>query len=365
MKCDIIIPVFNQKEQTQNCIESIRVNTKCSYRLIIIDNGSEDETKNYLRGLLSLKKNKEKTHKGVRDVMLVENADNISPLKAINQGIKVSDAPYVCLINNNILVTKGWFEEMLAVAESEANIGIVSPVGNASGRTGASAPLAGQVFSTGSKCRHWVEIGNAAAYCMLIKRSVIDKIGMLDEVYGTGPYYDIDYSRRAIVSGFLCVRAESAFILLAKGNTAAENSQNEIFKRNKEILYRRWGRPLKIIWAAVSPAQAVCERIANLSLELARRGSYVELFLRGRIPAGFKFPEHTSINVFQLFRFGFFFLRLAQILKTKKADALFIDGISKKSRLLTHTAELYKTALVYNPDSEKVEELWRKKFHYQ
>jgi len=49
--CDIIIPVWNQFRETRNCINSIKENTEFPYRLIIIDNGSDKKTREYLESL--------------------------------------------------------------------------------------------------------------------------------------------------------------------------------------------------------------------------------------------------------------------------------------------------------------------------
>ena len=55
MGCDIIIPVWDQPDSTKECIDSIIKNTRYPYRLIIIDNGSDLVTRDYLD---SLKNNK-------------------------------------------------------------------------------------------------------------------------------------------------------------------------------------------------------------------------------------------------------------------------------------------------------------------
>ena len=51
MRCDIVIAVWNNLELTKSCIDSIIKNTDVDYRLIIIDNASNDETKKYLEQL--------------------------------------------------------------------------------------------------------------------------------------------------------------------------------------------------------------------------------------------------------------------------------------------------------------------------
>ncbi len=51
MKCDIIIPVWNQLSFTRDCIDSIVKNTSGEYGIIIVDNASDEETKKYLEAL--------------------------------------------------------------------------------------------------------------------------------------------------------------------------------------------------------------------------------------------------------------------------------------------------------------------------
>ena len=101
MKCDIVIPVWNNKEVTQRCLESIFDNTHCEYRLIIIDNASDASTRQYLDQVKLSRPDK---------VLLIANEENVGFTKAVNQGIKVSSSDYVCINNNDIIVSDGWLE---------------------------------------------------------------------------------------------------------------------------------------------------------------------------------------------------------------------------------------------------------------
>ena len=75
MKCDIIIPIWNQVESTKECIEYLINNTSFPYSLILVDNGSDRKTKEYLETL--------------RDrATLIRNEKNEGFVKAINQGLK-------------------------------------------------------------------------------------------------------------------------------------------------------------------------------------------------------------------------------------------------------------------------------------
>src|SRR3989338_2585450 len=118
MKCDIILPVCDQFEFTRNCIESIIENTDTPYRIIVINNGKNEDTKAYLIKI------KEKLSDRI---FIVKNDYNVGWVRALNQGIKISDAPFLCFQNDDTVVTKGWLRKMIGILQDNPRIGIVNP----------------------------------------------------------------------------------------------------------------------------------------------------------------------------------------------------------------------------------------------
>jgi len=124
-KCDIIIPVWNQLDVTRECVTSIMKHTAYPYRLIIIDNASDAPTASYLDSLKSAKD---------LDLMLIRNSRNLGFVKAVNQGIGASDAPYLCIMNNDTIATAGWLNELVDVIEANKEMGLINPSSNTSGQ---------------------------------------------------------------------------------------------------------------------------------------------------------------------------------------------------------------------------------------
>jgi len=125
-KCDIIIPVWNQLAFTKDCVDSISANTdSADYRLIFIDNASDAPAKEYLENLKG---------SSAAEVSVVRNGQNTGFVKAANQGMRMSVAPYVCIMNNDTIATNGWIKEMVSVMESDPAVGIVNPSSNTSGQ---------------------------------------------------------------------------------------------------------------------------------------------------------------------------------------------------------------------------------------
>ena len=153
MDCDIIIPVWNQLALTRDCIESVRKNTGGGYAIIVIDNASGEETAQYLDNVRS---------EGSPRVSIIRNKKNLGFIKAANQGIAASSAPYVCLLNNDTLVTKGWLKEMVAISESADDIGIVNPSSNNLGQKPAGGePLELYAEKISKESGQSIELGAA------------------------------------------------------------------------------------------------------------------------------------------------------------------------------------------------------------
>ncbi|MEE8448458.1 MAG: glycosyltransferase, partial [Thermodesulfobacteriota bacterium] len=120
MKCDITIPVWNQLEYTKRCLESIRRHTDFPHRVIVIDNGSDQETKDHLNLI----------KRDDSQLLVITNQTNRGYVKAVNQGLAASSHEFICLLNNDTVVTQGWLSRITSLAGSNERIGIINPLGN-------------------------------------------------------------------------------------------------------------------------------------------------------------------------------------------------------------------------------------------
>ena len=84
--------------------------------------------------------------------------------------MRLSVAPYVCLLNNDAITTNGWLSEMIRVAEASWSIGLVNPSSNTMGqKPDKGLSLEGYAVSIKKQPGAWEEIGSAIGFCMLIK----------------------------------------------------------------------------------------------------------------------------------------------------------------------------------------------------
>ncbi len=316
-ECDIIIPVWNQLEFTRDCIESIfRNTTEVDYRLIMIDNASDAPTKDYLEKLEALKKPL---------VKVARNENNLGFIKAVNKGMELSDAPYVCLLNNDTIVYDGWLKTMIDIAGRSKETGLVNPSSNNLGqRPNPGEPVELYAHRLKKESDRSAELGAVTGFCMLIKREVINRIGAFDEIYGMGNFEDTDYSRRAVKEGFKCVRACGAYVY-HRENASFKllKTFNEDFERNREIFETRWGKPRRIAYVLDACDDNELKRLEVESLKLARLGNWVWFFFKDAVAM----PEHSNIIKVSLDQDNYYIKSAFRILKKKKKfDEIYVGN---------------------------------------
>ncbi len=335
MGCDIIIPVWNQLELTRDCIEYLVRNTRYPYRLVIIDNGSEKQTEEYLKELSRDNKLK---------VSLIRNETNLGFVKAVNQGLEISGADYVCLLNNDVLVSEGWLSEMVDVAESDTKIGIVNP-DNKEVNSGSMNELLRYKSESLKKCpRRFTEVMAAMGFCMLIKRELILKIGLLDEIFGLGGWDDMDYSRRAWQAGYKCIAAKRSFVVHrvhSSFNSLGKVRKRQVARQTRALFWRKWGQIPRIAFIINKSLdnESLFNKVYNNAHNLARNWNMVSFFLR-ESAISFE-PRHESITLVK-YPDRLFLLRcLRQIVQPKKKRLMFKTVFVDDAGLLRLLRTLY------------------------
>ncbi len=268
-KCDIIIPIWNQPVFTKDCVEAIIKNTFLPYKLILVDNASEDDTRDYL---LSLKK------RSGLDVEVIRNDKNLGFIKAVNQGMKASRSPYVCILNNDTIPAPAWLERMIDFAESHKDVGLINP--RCDGHL--NTPIDEYAKSLEKYKGEYMEMNQCQAFAMLVKRELIDKIGYLDEAFGIGGYDDTDYSMRAHKAGYRSVAIYDSYVYhRLHGSFDKAGNREEWVRRNQKIYYDKWGKHLRVgvVYSPDTVDEHKISQLAAFAYGLAREWSWVHIWI--------------------------------------------------------------------------------------
>ena len=244
----IIIPCWNQVEFTQQCVAALRRHTREPWELIIVDNGSTDGTGTYMAGV---------RHMAAVPVTVVSNATNLGFPAAINQGLRRARGEYLVLLNNDVVVTDDWLDQLTALAEAKTTanaIGLVGPMSNyaAPPQLVEEVPYRDveemHVFAKRWRDEHrkqWFTAAKLSGFCLLMKRAVYDKIGGLDERFGIGFFDDDDLAERARRAGFELAVAHDLFVHHFGSRTFLGNriDAGKLLAENARRLAAKWGLP--------------------------------------------------------------------------------------------------------------------------
>jgi len=232
----IVIVTRNQATYTRLCIESILRHTAAPYEIIVVDNGSTDGTVDYL--------------KSVRTLRVMENQTNIGFPAAANQGIRACRGQQILLLNNDVIVTPNWLGRLLAALDRDPKAALVGPVTNcASGPQQVPVEYSDLEGLETFAQRHAQRYADQVAYfprlvgfCLLLRRELIDRIGLLDERFGIGNFEDDDYCRRTQEAGFLAVIAKDCFVHHFGSATfrSSEVDYPALLAHNRRLYEEKW-----------------------------------------------------------------------------------------------------------------------------
>jgi GT2 family glycosyltransferase len=238
----IVILNRNRLSDLRQCLDSIAANTPERHEIIVIDNGSTDGSREYLHVITGEREN----------LRVVVNAENIGFAAGNNQGIALAGGDGIVILNNDTAVTDGWLARLWAALDAHPETGIVGPMTNyasgpqvipkvpyknAQGLARFARRLASDHVGESEEARRIV------AFCWLMRREVVERIGGFDEHFGTGNCEDDDYCVRTVQAGLRTRIARDVFVHHTGSQTfRAENiDYGESLRNNFEIFKRKWG----------------------------------------------------------------------------------------------------------------------------
>ncbi|MEK3772592.1 glycosyltransferase [Paenibacillus sp. FSL R5-0887] len=240
LKTSIILLTYNKLQYTKACIESIRQYTpKGTYQLIVVDNLSTDGTRDWLADQM--------------DILTIFNEENVGFPKGCNQGIEIATGDNILLLNNDVLVTQNWLSLMNDCLYSSNDIGAVGPVSNSAygdQEINATYTTLDEMWDYANNYNiitapDWEQKIKLIGFCMLIRKDVVEQIGLLDEIFSPGMCEDGDYSLRIIQAGYKLMVCRNIFIHHFGSTSFGEmpEQRQQLWARNRQRFVEKWGFP--------------------------------------------------------------------------------------------------------------------------
>ncbi|MEJ2543643.1 MAG: glycosyltransferase family 2 protein [Calditrichaceae bacterium] len=299
-KITIVIPHFNGIDILRDCLQSLYKSTFTDFNTLVIDNGSSDGSQDFVK-------------KEFPQINLVENEKNLGYAGGCNQGIQMADTPYVLLLNNDTVMPKNFLSEMLNTIENDNKIAMVQPkilsIQNKdhfdySGAAGGELDVFGYPFARGrifdevEQDKGQYNAINANCFwtsgcALLLRKSVIDEIGVLDEDF-FAHQEEIDLNWRAQLAGYRNVVTMKTYIYHYSGYTLRSDNQRKMFlnhRNNLIMMIKNYSIPYLIL---LFPIRILLE-LTTIIVDL--------VFWEGkRAKAVFKSLVNVCCHIFMIYR---------------------------------------------------------------
>ncbi|KPK02762.1 MAG: hypothetical protein AMK71_01180 [Nitrospira bacterium SG8_35_4] len=264
----IIIPVFNKIETTLNCIQSIsEANTESVYEIIIVDNGSSDQTQEVFERDMNVipakagiqKKGLDPPVKPENDALrndkhpgtitYIRNPENLGVSKALNIGAAASRHSILCFMHNDVIVhKKNWTLSIAEFINNNPNAGVVGFYGAKTIREDGSFRGKSIVHSkkgSPSMSKPFDAVAVVDGMLMAMKKSVFEKVrGFADDFIVH--FYDKDISLKAIKGKFENYVLNVPFEHMCAATRTAIKDDDRIRDEAKEKFLEIWAEALPV-----------------------------------------------------------------------------------------------------------------------
>lgn len=250
----IVIVNWNTRDFLKKCLFSIYKYTKKKFQIIVIDNASKD-------GSFNMVERDFQDEIELGSLIVLKNSKNLGFAKAVNIGIKKANCSYILLLNPDTVIIDNAIDKMIEFMSKDQSIGILGPKLLYNDRTlQPSCRQFPTLFSQilvllklhnlfpqfGPIKRYYMldfkydipaQVDQVMGACFLVKRELIEKIGLFDEKYWIW-FEEVDYCKRAKQADYQIVYIPYAHVLHHKGKSFGNvSSPLKQIRMNNSLLH--------------------------------------------------------------------------------------------------------------------------------
>jgi len=216
----IIIVNWNGLQYLNNCFESLINQNYKNYEIVFVDNGSNDVSIEFIMN-------------NYPQTIIIENKENLGFAEANNQGVNASSGEYVLFLNNDTTVTENFMIELVNILDNNINVGacqskfLLMDNPNILDATGSFMTPTGFLSHDGicevdtGQYDQTREIFSAKGACMLVRRSVLDKVGVFDKDF-FAYFEETDLCWRIWLAGYKIIFVPDSVIYHKMGGTTTQ-----------------------------------------------------------------------------------------------------------------------------------------------
>lgn len=242
VKVSIVIPVYNNWDYTEKCLESVFRLTKpdkTPFEVVVVDDNSKDGTYYHIKKFSSQLEN----------LAYLRNEENLGFSGSCNKGAAHAKGEYLIFLNNDAVVTEDWAEQLLNTISSDRDIWIAGakclyPDGTIQ-HAGVAFPEhfryhLGHIYRSAPGkfplSDYEKDYPCVTAACMIMRKEDFHEVGGFDMAYRNG-FEDVDLCLKVIEKGKRIRYQPRCEIIHYESKS---ESRFDRMRENKKILLERW-----------------------------------------------------------------------------------------------------------------------------
>lgn len=222
-RLSVMILTWNSVGKIEPCLEALLQGTRVPDEIIVVDNGSKDQTP----AVLAMR---------FPSVRVIENTTNLGVARARNQGLAAARGTYVLVLDDDAIMQPKALAQLVAVLDASPTVALCGPQLLSTTHEPISTNLTFPTLS--HKVRRWGrverqtgspwdnsisgrmrEVDYVIGACQLIRRAALDEVGLYDEHIFYGPE-DIDFCLRLRQAGWRIILQPAARVIHAEQRIA-------------------------------------------------------------------------------------------------------------------------------------------------
>ncbi|GMV14755.1 MAG: glycosyltransferase [Polyangiaceae bacterium] len=232
----IVVPTAGAVRWLELCLRAVAAFTRPgSYEVVVIDDATPDA--GAVAAIVA-------AHPGAR---LARSDQRRGFAASVNAGVALCRAGSIVVLNDDVVVTPGWLDALLARLRADPRVAWVGPVSNDTGdeaSVGADYSTLEELLAFASRASGPPrEVEKLALYCALLDRAAFETVGGLDQGYRRGMFEDDDLAMALGARGKRVLLAPEVFVHHAAGTTLRALSPFEYFatfELNRRRFEQRW-----------------------------------------------------------------------------------------------------------------------------
>lgn len=246
----VVILHHNKIEYSRACLTSLLASSARPLQIINVDNGSSDGTSALLQEWET------SAQAAGIEVQTLHFATNIGAIRGRNAALEAATGSHLAFLDNDTIIGQAnWLQELASALDERAEIGVVVPT-----LLFPWAPFAieccGCAVSPNGRIRYLArgdeggsvetarEVQCAISAAWLMKRALVEQIGVLDDAFSPVQYEDLDFCYRARSAGWQVWTAPAVEVYHFEHTTTAGSDDinfGYVTAKNGVLFKKRWG----------------------------------------------------------------------------------------------------------------------------